>query len=412
MSDWIEQFVSSGGFGEPWSSYIANIIILIAIVIISFAIYRLAKDLVLRLLKKTIEKSRSKVNSVFMEHKVFDRLIIIIPALIVYSLAPMLIYGQVIIGRIALCLVVLGVIRTIDKGLGATEYLYKKTEAAKAKPIKGFLQVIKIVVYLVGLIVAISILMDQSPVLLLGGLGAASAVLLLVFQNTILGFVASIQLTENDMVRIGDWIETRDHHADGEVKEITLYTVKVENWDKTVTMVPTYSMVTESFKNWRSMQEAGARRIMRSVLIDVTSVKFCTEELLERYKKIQYIEQYLMSKEAEIETYNQQHHIDVSSPVNGRRMTNLGVFRAYLESYLKNHPHIHKKAMIMVRQLDLQESGLSIEIYAFADTTDWAEYECIQADIFDHIFAVIPEFDLRIYQQPSGYDLRSIGSSN
>lgn len=405
MSEWIEKIVTDSGLGEPWSSHVINTLILISIVIICLVVYKLAKDLVLRLLKKVIEKSNSRVNSVFMEHKVFDRLVIIVPALIVYGLAPMLVYGQELVGRLALCLVVFGVVRTIDKGLSATEFLYKKTEAAKTKPIKGFLQVVKIVIYLVGLIVIVSILMDRSPVLLLGGLGAASAVLLLVFQNTILGFVASIQLTENDMIRIGDWIEMPGHHADGEVKEITLYTVKVENWDKTITMVPTYSMVTEAFKNWRNMQEAGGRRIMRSVLIDVTSVRFCTEELLQRCNKIQYVQKYLQSRAAEIEAYNQQHHVDVSSPVNGRRLTNLGIFRAYLDNYLKNHPRIHNEMTIMVRQLEPRGSGLPVEIYAFTDTTDWAEYECIQSDIFDHIFAVVPEFDLRVYQQPSGYDL-------
>lgn len=211
----------------------------------------------------------------------------------------------------------------------------------------------------------ISVFFNRSPALLLGGIGAASAVLLLVFQNTILGFVASIQLTENDMIRIGDWIEMPSHNADGDVKEITLYTVKVENWDKTITTVPTYSMITDSFKNWRGMTEAGGRRIKRSVQIDIGSVKFCTAEMLERFSKIQYVKEYLERKTDEIKVYNQAHSVDSSSDANGRRLTNVGTFRAYLEAYLANNPRIHHGMTMLVRQMQPGEAGIPIEIYAF-----------------------------------------------
>jgi miniconductance mechanosensitive channel len=268
--------------------------------------------------------------------------------------------------------------------------------------------VAKIFIFFVGAILMISTLINQNPLILLGGLGALSAVLLLVFQNSILGLVAGIQLSANDMVRVGDWIEMPKHNADGDVIEITLTTVKVQNWDKTITMIPSAAFISESFKNWRGMQESGGRRIKRSIFIDVSSIQFCTEEMIERFKKIQYLKDYIEAKEKEIEAYNQEHNVDPSSKVNGRRLTNIGTFRMYIQKYLENHPRIHKDMTTMVRQLAPGEYGLPLEIYAFTNDVRWAVYESIQSDIFDHIFAAAPEFGLRVFQNPTGHDMREM----
>jgi miniconductance mechanosensitive channel len=251
----------------------------------------------------------------------------------------------------------------------------------------------------------IGTLMNKSPGALITGLGAVSAIILLIFRDSILGFVAGMQLTFNDMVRRGDWIEMPKYGADGDVIDVTLNTVKVQNWDKTVTMIPTYALVSDSFKNWRGMQDSGGRRIKRAINIDMNSVKFCTEEMIERFSKIQYITEYIREKEEELAEYNEVNKFDTSMLVNGRHMTNIGTFRAYIEAYLHHHPKIRQDMTFLIRHLRPTEHGIPIEIYVFSNDIVWAHYESIQADIFDHILAVIPEFDLRVFQRPSGRDL-------
>jgi len=405
MTERIYDFLLTGGLNETISTYVSGAIMIVFIFLAGALAYFIAKKLLLKILRGIISKSKTKWDDTLFRHKVFERLILVIPALVVYAAAPLSLYGQEWLRRVAFCLIVFGFLQAFDKFLNAINDIYRKLETSKIRPIKGYLQVLKIAAYVIGAIVIISALMDRSPLLLLGGIGAATAVLLLVFQNTILGFVAGIQLTENDMVRLGDWIEMPNHGADGDVTEISLHTVKVQNWDRTITTIPTYSMVSESFKNWRNMQEAGGRRIKRAVNIDLTSIKFCNDEMMERYKKIQYIQEYITNKASDILLYNQTHNTDLSSIVNGRHLTNIGTFRAYLYAYLKNNPRIHKGMTLLVRQLTPTEYGLPVEIYAFTNTTEWNDYEAIQADIFDHILAIIPEFDLRIFQSPTGNDL-------
>lgn len=405
MREWIDSLILEIGLGETITAYITTATVIVVILLAGILAYYISKKLLLKFLKTAISKSKTEWDDIFFQHKVFERAILIIPALVVYVAAPLSQGVQSWLQRIAFCLIVFGLLLAFDKFLDAVNDIYRKFEASKMKPIKGYLQILKIAAYVVGAIIVISTLMDRSPLLLLGGIGAATAVLLLVFQNTILGFVASIQLIGNDMVRLGDWIEMPKYGADGDVIEITLHTVKVQNWDKTISTIPTYLMVSESFKNWRNMQETGGRRIKRAVNIDITSIKFCNEEMLERYKKIQYIREYLEFKTSDILKYNQTHNIDCSSIVNGRHLTNIGTFRAYIDAYLKHHPKIHQSMTRIVRQLDLSEHGLPVEIYAFTNTTNWNEYENIQADIFDHILAIIPEFDLQVFQSPTGYDL-------
>lgn len=409
MNDWIIKQALDHGFSDKWADYTAFFIVSLVIVLAAMVVYKLSKFIVLKLIAPLIVKTKIKWDDVFLEQKVFHRAVLLVPAVVVYLMSPMLVFGGDWAERIAVSMMVLGILLTVDRLLRVVNVLYQRKESSKNRPITGFLQIIRIVLYITGIIVIISVFFDRSPLLFLGGLGAASAVLILVFQNTILGFVSGIQLTENDMVRIGDWVEIPGQNADGAVTEISLYSVKVQNWDKTITTVPTYSLITNSFINWRGMNETGGRRIKRSISIDIGSVKFCTDEMLERFSKIQYITEYLDKKKEEIDEYNISHEVDDTSEVNGRRLTNIGTFRAYIRAYLANHPRIHPELITMVRQLQPDDAGVPIEIYTFTATTAWVEYENIQADIFDHIFAVAPKFDLRIFQKPTGYDFSYIG---
>lgn len=282
--------------------------------------------------------------------------------------------------------------------------IYESFNVSKSRPIKGYLQVAKIIIYILVFVSIISILLGENGFGWVAGFGAFSAVLMLVFKDPILGFVGGIQLTSNNMVEIGDWISMPKYGADGTVNEITLTTVKVQNWDKTITTIPTYTLVTDYFQNWRGMEESGGRRIKRSINIDMRSVKFCSEELLERFKKIQILTEYLNRKNNELKNYNTKYKVEGIEIVNGRRQTNLGIFRAYLKEYLRRKPEINTEMTFLVRQIQPNENGIPIEIYVFSKIKDWAIYEDIQSDIFDHILAVIPEFELEIFQNPTGAD--------
>jgi miniconductance mechanosensitive channel len=377
-------------------------------VLLSLAALMFTNKVLLRLLAAFIRRSKSKWDDYLLDSKVFDHLAHLAPAVVIHLCSPLFPEIQAWISRLVLCYVVFTVAVSLDKLLNAIDLIYRNFEISKERPIKGFLQIIKIFLYAVAIVIAVSTLIDRSPILLLSGIGAATAVLLLIFQNTILGFVAGIQLSANDMVRIGDWIEMDKYKADGTVIDITLHTVKVQNWDKTVTTIPTHALVSDSFRNWRAMEESGGRRIKRAVYIDITSVRFCDEAMLERFKKIQLIRDYIETRELEIAVYNASNDIDTALLINGRHLTNIGVFRAYVQAYIKNHPGVNHAMTEMVRQLPPGEHGLPIEIYVFTTTTKWNEFEAIQSDIFDHILAVVPEFGLRIYQSPTGHDLKSL----
>lgn len=411
MVSWIARFLVMQGMQAPFATFLSNLAAVACMAAASALAYLAAKKVLLRLLKVLVRKSKAKWDDILFRNKVFDRLTLIVPALVMEAFAPSILQLRAWIDRAAACLVVLGIVLALDKLLGAVGDIYQEFDVSRTKPIKGYLQVLKIAVYCIGAIVAVSLLLDRSPALLLGGIGAATAVLLLLFQNTILGFVAGIQLTENDMVRIGDWIEMSKHDADGEVMEISLHTVKVRNWDNTITTIPSYSMVSESFKNWRFMTKSGGRRIKRAVYIDLASVRFCDAEMLERFRKIQYIREYLEHKTAEIRAFNREHAATPDAVANGRHLTNIGTFRAYVEAYLRHQPGIRSDMALLVRQLAPTESGLPIEIYAFTNVTDWDAYEAIQADLFDHILSIVPEFGLRIFQKPTGQDLKTLRSA-
>jgi len=343
------------------------------------------------------------------------RLARIVPAMIVYQgvlAVPHLPPAVAAVTRnVAAAFMILTVVMAIAAALTMVNTVYSRRPEAASRPIKGYIQVVKIVLFLLAAILILATLIDRSPLLLLSGLGAMAAILMLVFKDTILSLVASVQLTSNDMLRVGDWIEMPQLNADGDVIDIALHTVKVQNWDKTITTIPTWKLISESYKNWRGMEEAGGRRIKRSLYLDQTSVRFLTDEERAGLKRFALIDAYLDGKKAELEAWNDQLLAAGKDPVNTRRVTNIGTFRAYVESYLRTHPRVHDRGMtLMVRQLQPTATGLPLEIYCFTRTVAWTEYEGIQADIFDHLIAILPEFGLRLFQQPSGLDVARLGS--
>lgn len=404
----IQELLISYGIGKDVSAYLSTTMMIVLVILLCVASNFVTKKIVMRLITHVIKKNKLQWGNAFLEHKVFHKFSHIVPAIIIHYFASVFPNYEVWIERFALFYIIAVIISALNAFLNAVNDIYMTFEVSKARPIKGLIQVLKIALYIVGGITQISILLDKNPLLLLSGLGALSAVLMLIFKDSILGFVAGVQLATNDMVRVGDWVEMPKYNADGDVIEISLNTVKVQNWDKTITMIPSYAFISDSFKNWRGMQDTGGRRIKRSIYIDSMSIQFCSEEMLERLKKIHYLTEYIENKEKEIADYNIVNKINTETRVNGRNLTNIGTFRIYIQNYLRNHPHIHKGLTIMVRQLAPDENGLPLEIYCFTNDTRWVNYEAIQADIFDHIIAVAPEFGLRIFQKPSGYDIRSL----
>ncbi|WP_230291910.1 mechanosensitive ion channel family protein [Croceicoccus sp. Ery5] len=316
----------------------------------------------------------------------------------------------IVVHNVCNALIVVFIAFAISGALDYVNELYARRPEAKNRPIKGYVQVVKIAVYCGAAILAIATLMDRSPLLLLSGLGAMAAVLLLVFKDTILSLVASVQIASNDMLRVGDWIEMPSMSADGDVIDIALHTVKVQNFDKTITTIPTHKLITDSYRNWRGMTEAGGRRIKRAIHIDQSAIRFMSDEEADGLRRFRILGPYLAAKEAELGEWNAKNAGEThsgESPVNARRLTNMGTFRAYVVAYLQKHPHVRADMTIMVRQLPPAPEGLPLEIYCFTDTTAWGEYEAIQSDIFDHLIAILPEFGLHLYQQPSGMDMRA-----
>ena len=397
--------------------FIYAILISIGITITSLVItwavaWFIGRKILLPLIQKIVKKTRYDWDDVLLDHKVFDKLVHVIPALALYALffygSSFFIAFKSLGISLSVIYLIFSILFAIDAFLNAVMTLYSRMKFANDMPIKGFVQVIKIILWIVAVILTLSVIMQQSPTYFLTGLGAMTAVIILVFKDFILGLVAGIQLSTNDMVRVGDWVEMPKFGADGDVIDISLATVKIQNWDKTIVTIPTYSMVADSFKNWRGMSNSGGRRIKRCINIDMSSVKFCDAAMLERFASFRHISEYIQKKKVELDKFNADNDIDDSVLVNGRRMTNLGTFRAYLEGYLHHHPKINMDMTFLVRHMQPSEKGLPIEIYVFCSDKVWANYEAIQADIFDHILAVIPEFDLRIFQHPTGADLTKL----
>ncbi|MHC0038508.1 mechanosensitive ion channel family protein [Pseudoneobacillus sp. C159] len=387
-------------------NYLSTIIMLLFIALLCFVANFITKKVFIRIITRIVNRTKFQWDNMLMERQVFRKLSHIVPALIIYYFASTFPGNKHLIEKAAIAYIIIVGLAVINSILNALNDIYQTYEISKLKPIKGYIQVAKIIAITLGIILVIANMMGKNPLLLLSGIGALSAVFLLVFKDSLLGLVAGIQLTANDMVRVGDWIEMPKYEADGDIIDISLNTVKVQNWDKTITMIPSYALISDSFKNWRGMQTSGGRRIKRPLFIDTNSISFCTEEMISKFKSIHYLSDYITRREREIAEFNNENNVNRSNPVNGRALTNIGVFRAYISNYLQNHPGINQEMTLMVRQLAPTEHGLPLEIYAFTNDIRWAVYETVQSDIFDHLFAVASEFDLRLFQNPSGYDFK------
>lgn len=313
-----------------------------------------------------------------------------------------------VVTNVCAAFIILTLALAISALLDIVNSLYNRRPDAHLRPIKGYLQVLKIAVFAIAAILMVASLIDRSPLILLSGLGAMAAVLMLIFQDTLLSLVASVQITSNDIIRVGDWVEMPQLNADGDVIDIALHTVKVQNWDKTITTIPTKRFITDSFKNWRGMQESGGRRIKRSLYLDQNSVHFLSADEQAGLRRFRLLDSYLKAKESELLSWNAQLEESARLPVNSRQLTNIGTFRAYVEQYLRHHPEIRQDMTLLVRQMAPTADGLPLELYCFTSTTAWARYEAIQSDIFDHLLAILPEFGLRVFQHPSGADLREL----
>jgi miniconductance mechanosensitive channel len=385
--------------------------LILLVLLLSWVAHRVSQGPINRSIEKFAHYTIQQWDDILVEKHIVKRILYFIPLILLYVLSSPILTGTSLLPLSQTLISVLFLIAGmmfLDAMLSALLAIYGKSAIAKEISIIPFVQVLKLGLYFVTGILLLSLLLQKTPLYFLSGLGALTAVLMFVFKDVLMGFVAGIQLIANKMVAPKDWIEMPKYGADGDVIEITLTTVKVQNFDNTITTIPTYALINESFKNWRNMNLSGGRRIKRYVNIDLGSIKFCSSEMLEQFKRIQLISQYIQNRQEEILVYNKKHQVDESTLVNGRRLTNIGVFRSYVEAYLRQHPMIHKDMTFLIRQLSPSENGLPIEIYVFCKDTNWTAYEAIQADIFDHILAVVPEFDLRVFQEPSGSDFQKI----
>ncbi|MFQ6572645.1 mechanosensitive ion channel family protein [Pseudomonas sp. UM16] len=381
------------------------------LLVIALVLGRVARFLILHAVKLLSRQPAVHWLNDLLNNKVFHRLAQMTPSLVVQfglKLVPELnATSQHFLGNVALAFTILFLVLAVSALLDALLDIYARTEHARTRSIKGYVQLAKMVLFIFGAIIIVATLIDRSPLLLLSGLGAMSAVILLVYKDTLLSFVASVQLTSNDMLRVGDWIEMPQVGADGDVVDITLHTVKVQNFDKTIVSIPTWRLMSESFKNWRGMQQSGGRRIKRSLYIDAGGVRFLTDNEEQRLGQVHLLTDYIARKRSELKAWNEAQGNVAELSANRRRMTNIGTFRAYALAYLKSHAEIQPNMTCMVRQMQTTAQGIPLEIYCFTRTTAWGDYERIQGDIFDYLLAVMPEFGLSLYQQPSGTDLRA-----
>jgi len=410
MRDIIKDWLVELGLQSSRASLAASIISLIIMLAAAWIAYIFTAKVILHSIKKIIDKTRNNWDNIFYDQRVFSRLCHLVPALIIYFIVTLVLpdfpKAMQVIQTAAYLYIVFTILTVIDAILNSLNEIYNTMPASRNRPIKGLVQVIKIFIFILGFGIFISIILQKDLTSFFTGLGAMAAVIMLIFKDTILGFVAGIQLSANKMVSLGDWVEMPSRNANGVVIDITLNTVKIQNWDRTISTIPPYALITESFTNWRGMEESGGRRIKRSLNIDIKSIRFLNSTDLKELKKIQIIRDYIENREKEVATFNKQNQVDDSNLVNGRRLTNIGTFRRYVEEYLKQHPQIHNDMTFLVRQLQPTEKGLPLEIYVFSKDQRWAYYESIQADIFDHLLAVIPQFSLSIYQYPGSDDLR------
>ncbi|MFB1021431.1 MAG: mechanosensitive ion channel [Vicingaceae bacterium] len=408
-SNFIELLISSG-LSQYWSNFIAILALVFTVLVIAYLIDKVARYILFTVFIRLVKKSKTDWDDLLVEHKVFYAFAHLVPVMFIFYVIPELLDQELIwvdyLERLSKTIFIIVFLILFFRILNVVKTIVSRIESLKDKPLDSFFQLAKIIISIILTLIILSILAKTKITFFFGAFGAMTAVVILVFKDTLLGFIGSIQLSANDMIRVGDWISMEKFGADGDVIEINLTTVKVKNWDKTITTVPTYSLISDSFKNWRGMQETGSRRIARSIFVNQSTVKFADQKLIEKFKKIHLLKDYIPNKENDILAYNQENNIDTSLISNGRRITNIGTFRAYLVNYLKNHPKINQDLTILVRQLDPTTNGIPLQIYAFSNDIEWISYEGIQSDIFDHILAVISQFELSLFQSPSGADFK------
>ena len=376
-------------------------IILSISILFAYLLFLVTNRIILRSIAKIFRRTSTTFDDILLEQKVFHKLPYLIPLIFLYSLRDVVPFFKTM-DRFLIALIALIILISLNALINAINDLYKKSRFADKLNIKSYAQVVKLIINSVGIIIIAALLAGKSPIYFLSGLGALTAVLILVFKDTILSLVSSVQISSNDLFKIGDWIEAPQFGADGNVIDIALHSVKVQNWDKTICVVPTNQLINSSFKNWRGMSESGGRRIKRSIKINMRSIKFCSDSMIEKFKTIHLLKHYMEEKLKEVKDYNIDKKIDEADRVNRRSLTNVGTFRAYIKFYLKNNVKIHNDMTFLVRQLAPQSDGLPIEIYVFSNDTDWINYEAIQSDIFDHLLAILPEFELEVFQNLTG----------
>jgi len=396
ISDWLDKDFILG--------YVLPVL---AVLVLSVIVDRVAKKYAKPAIKKRIKRTATTIDDLLLEKVINARFIHILPFLIIYAFAFVFKDAEDIVIRLSTAVISFIILLTIGALLEVFNEIYEKQKMTNKLPIKSHLQIVKIFIYVVGIVTILAQITGQSPWFFITGVGVFTAIILLIFKDTILSFVASLQIASNDLFREGDWIDVPSYGADGDVIDISLHTVRVQNWDKTITVIPTYKFLEVSFKNWRGMQESGGRRIKRSINIDISSIRLCDGEMLARFRKISLLKKYMDQKERVIDQYNREHNVNLEELVDGRRLTNIGTFRAYIDAYLQHNGNIHPELTFLIRQLEPGPHGLPIQIYVFTSDTNWVNYEGIQADIFDHLLAVVPEFGLRVFQNPTGSDFQS-----
>lgn len=398
IQEWINNSLIKLGIISDAASEADNTIVLLLIILVTVLIDYICRYIFLGMFKRLAKKTRNQWDDLIVERKIINKLMHLIPAVLVYLLLPVAFPPAEtpnvlsILQMLCKIYIIAVALRFINASLSVTHEIYNRRESFKNKPLKGFIQLLQVTLFFVGFILIISILIGKSPTTLFAGLGASAAILMLVFKDTLLGFVAGIQLSANDMLRSGDWITMDKYGANGTVLEVTLNAVKVKNFDNTITTIPPYALVSDAFQNWRGMSESPGRRIKRSINIDMNTVCFCTPEMLDAFRSMPLLTDYL----------------NASSRVNEGRQTNIGIFRAYLVGYLQSLPNVSRELTCMVRQLQPTETGIPIELYFFSSVKEWVSYEDIQSDVFDHVLAIIPEFGLSVFQNLSGNDLRNL----
>jgi len=409
LQAWLERMPIGDAHAVALTATIAASVV-VTIAAVAFLISR-------RIANQTIPRffqfTGNRLGQLLSENNAFRHATLLVPALVMLFFIPIVLEAYPRITTVAMRVLSIYLVGAslifLDALINGLHAIYRQFNVSKEIPLSSFVQVVKIVLYFIAFILLLAVLLDRTPLYLFSGLGAMTAVLMLIFKDPILGFVAGIQLISNRMLKHGDWIEMPKYGADGDVLEITLATVKVQNWDRTITTIPTYALISDSFKNWRGMQESGGRRIMRSIHIDMRTIRFCTRQMLERFSKIRYIADYIDRKHREIDTHNAALGAAAHDVANCRRLTNIGTLRAYMDAYLCNHPMINTEMLMLVRQLEPTDHGLPLQIYAFCRDKAWVNYEAVQSDIFDHLLAILPEFDLRVFQYPSGHDVTLLG---